>query len=82
MKTKQRFEKMVEKATCSDPGIGNGLLLGAEDIVTLLLREHRRTLRKVRRQLAVLNPTIAVEDWGKGYRQACDDLLAAMKGQP
>lgn len=53
-------------------------ILYREDVVKLISREHRAIVRLVKQQRDKLNPTIAVENWGKGYIEACDDLLAAL----
>ena len=75
---KQRFEKMVEQATCSDPGMKNGLLLGAEDIVTLLLREHRRTLRMIECEVKKCEGCKDIY----GARRLAKAITTALKGTP
>lgn len=51
-------------------------LIGAE-----LAKERRRVRRLITKKPFFLNPTIALTDWGKGYQEACRDILATLKGR-
>ena len=67
----RRVEQLVNKAV--------ERVLDPLSVVQLINNnEHRAIVRLVKQQRDKLNPTIAVENWGKGYIEACDDLLAAL----
>ena len=81
MKTlRARVEKMVEKATAV-PGSFGKRVLDNKAIVTLLLREHRRVVRVVKEYKRAIKLRAVGFERLDGYLMACDDLLAALRGE-
>lgn len=78
----QRIEQVVREAAF---GFYNRDVKFSKVVTDLLRRELAKERRRVRRLITSkpfsLNPTIAVTDWGKGYQEACRDILTALKGR-
>jgi len=79
-----RFEQMVDRATSGDPGMKNGLRLGHDEIVQLLLRQHAAYVRMIHRlrlhaRKAAFATVLAKKrpDWHDAKIEVLDDLLDA-----
>lgn len=82
MRKPDRFERMVAKGFPYKQ-IRPQDLIAARHAVGLLRRQHaayRRMVKKVRNDMAdTLDGSVGpLDDSWTGYRQACDDLLAAL----
>jgi len=76
MKQPDRFERMIERVFMKSARGTLCIWSNRQSAKRLLTTQYRALRRVVKRQPLKLNPTIAVENWGKGYNEACIDILA------
>lgn len=72
---RQRWNTMVEKAADDKT---NGPFLFPSQVVTLIAREHQRTVRMVQEMRKAEVEGLNIRQ----YLEACNDLLARLKGRP
>jgi len=46
----RKYDRIVDKVTHADPGFKNGLRLGHDEIVALLMQQEKNILRRIKYQ--------------------------------